>query len=187
MFENVVKHYPDFPVEGIDFIDVMPLMQDPPVFRDLGSEIDRLCPSSTVATAEARGFLFAAPLLAVSDHVTTIVPIRKKGKLPFAEGDLRRVEIVKEYGADEVFYRLSDLAAGRVSDGMLHLTFVDDILATGGTAAGIARALQGETLSVGGHQCRVCVDGFVFVAELCSLGGAKLLEQIAPVSSIIKL
>ena len=101
MFEEVIKHYPDFPKEGIDFIDVLPFLQDKKVFAEAIREIDRLCTAPNVATVEARGFLFSAPLLTVSDHVETIVPIRKKGKLPYAEGDLVKVNIEKEYGSDE--------------------------------------------------------------------------------------
>ncbi len=187
MFENVIKHYQDFPVKGIDFIDVMPFLQDPEIYRGLVAEIDRLTTAPTIATVEARGFLFASPLLAVSSRVSNIVPIRKKGKLPFAEGDLRRVEIKKEYGSDEVFYRLSDLAAGRVDDGVLNLTFFDDVLATGGTAMGIAQSLEGETVMVDGKPCKVHINEFIFLVELMGLGGAAPLTKIAPVHSIIKL
>ena len=111
MFENVIKHYPDFPKPGIDFIDVLPFLQDKEAFRQAVNEIDRLSTAPNMATVEARGFLFGAPLLSVSEHVKTLVPFRKKGKLPHAEGDLVRVEIEKEYGSDELFYRLSDFAA----------------------------------------------------------------------------
>ena len=111
MFEDVIKHYLDFPKPGIDFIDVLPFLQDKKAFAEAIRQIDRCCTTPNVATVEARGFLFAAPLLTLSDHVRTIVPIRKKGKLPFAEGDLAKVEIEKEYGSDQVFYRRSDLAA----------------------------------------------------------------------------
>ncbi|MCR4658996.1 MAG: hypothetical protein K5650_01730 [Bacteroidales bacterium] len=187
MFENVIKHYQDFPIKGIDFIDIMPFLQDADTFSQLMHEINSLVPSPTVATVEARGFLFASPLLTMQGGVSNIVPIRKKGKLPFAEGDLRRVEIKKEYGSDEVFYRLSDIAAGRVDDGVLHLTFFDDVLATGGTALGIANALAAEKVMVDGRLCRVQVDAFVFLVELLSLGGAEPLRTLAPVHSIIKL
>ena len=111
MFENVIKHYSDFPKPGIDFIDVLPFLHDKQAFSEAIREIDRLITAPNLATVEARGFLFGAPLLSVSDHVQTLIPFRKKGKLPHAEGDLVRVEIEKEYGSDELFYRLSDFAA----------------------------------------------------------------------------
>lgn len=183
MFEEVIKHYPDFPKPGIDFIDVLPFLQDKKAFADAIREIDRCCTAPNVATVEARGFLFAAPLLSVSDHVHTIVPIRKKGKLPHAEGDIQRVCIEKEYGSDEVFYRRSDLAACTVNGDTIELTLLDDLLATGGTALGIATALNGEVID--GR--RVVVKEFVFLVELPALGGRKLLEKVAPVRSLMSL
>ena len=183
MFEEVIKHYPDFPKEGIDFIDVLPFLQDKKAFAEAIREIDRCCTAPNVATVEARGFLFAAPLLSVSDHVQTIVPIRKKGKLPHAEGDIQRVCIEKEYGSDEVFYRRSDLAACRITGDTIELTLLDDLLATGGTALGIANALNGEVID--GR--RVVVKEFVFLVELPALGGRKLLEAVAPVRSLMSL
>ena len=183
MFEDVIKHYPDFPKPGIDFIDVLPFLQDKDAFRQAIAEIDRLCTTPNVATVEARGFLFTAPLLTDSDHVQTIVPIRKKGKLPHAEGDLVRVEIEKEYGSDEVFYRRSDLAACVAKDNVIEVTLLDDLLATGGTAQGIAEALNGEVID--GR--RVVVKEFVFLVELPVLKGRKVLESIAPVRSLMSL
>lgn len=183
MFEEVIKHYPDFPKPGIDFIDVLPFMQDKQAFAKAVDEIGRLCTAPNVATVEARGFLFAAPLLTCADHVQTIVPIRKKGKLPHAEGDLERVEIEKEYGSDEVFYRRSDLAACAPTGDTIELTLLDDLLATGGTALGIAQKLNNEV--VGGR--RVRVKEFVFLVELPALHGREVLEGIAPVRSLMSL
>lgn len=183
MFEEVIKHYPDFPKPGIDFIDVLPFMQNKKAFAEAVRQIDRCCSAPNVATVEARGFLFTAPLLSVSDRVQTIVPIRKKGKLPFSEGDLVRVEIEKEYGSDEVFFRRSDLAACTTHGNTIELTLLDDLLATGGTAFGIAKALNGEIV----NGCRVVIKEFVFIVELPALGGRKLLEPIAPVHSLMSL
>ena len=183
MFENVIKHYLDFPKPGIDFIDVLPFLQDKEAFRKAVAEIDRLCTAPNVATVEARGFLFTAPLLTVSDHVQTIVPIRKKGKLPHDEGDLVKVEIEKEYGSDEVFYRRSDLAACQPTGEVIELTLLDDLLATGGTALGIAQKLNGEVID--GR--RVHIKEFVFLVELPALKGREVLEGIAPVRSLMSL
>lgn len=183
MFEDVIKHYPDFPKPGIDFIDVLPFLQDKKAFAEAVAEIDRCCTAPNVATVEARGFLFAAPLLCCSQKVDTIVPIRKKGKLPHADGDLVKVSIEKEYGSDEVFYRRSDLAACTVAGDTIELTLLDDLLATGGTALGIAQALNGEV--IGGR--RVVVKEFVFLVELPALKGRKVLESIAPVRSLMSL
>lgn len=191
MFENVIKHYLDFPKPGIDFIDVLPFLQDKEAFCQAVREIDRLSTAVNVATVEARGFLFAAPLLAVSDHVKNIVPFRKKGKLPHAEGDLVRVEIEKEYGSDELFYRLSDFAACEPTTfrplGSEHraieITLFDDLLATGGTVKGIVDSLQKQLV----NDCEIRIREFIFLVELPALGGRKLLEDIAPVHSLLSL
>lgn len=183
MFENVIKHYPDFPKPGIDFIDVLPFLQDKEAFAEAVREIDRLTTAPNVATVEARGFLFAAPLLSVSDHVKTIVPFRKKGKLPHAEGDLVRVEIMKEYGSDELFYRLSDFAACEPNGDYIDVTLFDDLLATGGTVKGIMDSLQQQT--IGGRRIRI--KEFIFLVELPALGGRRILEAVAPVHSLLCL
>lgn len=183
MFENVIKHYPDFPKIGIDFIDVLPFMHDKDTFRRVTAELDRLCTAPNLATVEARGFLFATPLLAASDHVQTIVLIRKKGKLPYADGDLVKVAIEKEYGSDEVFYRRSDLASCSSTGDVIELTLLDDLLATGGTALGIAQKLNNEVI----EGRRVHIKEFVFLVELPALHGRKLLETVAPVRSLMSL
>lgn len=183
MFEDVIKHYPDFPKAGIDFIDVLPFLQNKEAFKEAIAEIGRRCTAPNIATVEARGFLFTAPLLTDSSHVQTIVPIRKKGKLPHAEGDLVRVEIEKEYGSDEVFYRRSDLAACVAEGEFIELTLLDDLLATGGTAQGIAQALNNEVI----NGRRVRVKEFVFLVELPALKGREVLERIAPVHSLMSL
>ena len=183
MFENVIKHYLDFPKPGIDFIDVLPFLQDKEAFQQVVMEIDRLSTTPNVATVEARGFLFAAPLLSVSDHVTKIVPFRKKGKLPHAEGDLVKVEIMKEYGSDELFYRRSDFAACETNGEFIDITLFDDLLATGGTVKGIADVLAQETIE--GRKIRI--KEFIFLVELPALKGRAILEDIAPVHSLLSL
>ena len=183
MFENVIKHYLDFPKPGIDFIDVLPFLQDKEAFQQVVKEIDRLSTTPNVATVEARGFLFAAPLLSVSDHVTKIVPFRKKGKLPHAEGDLVKVEIMKEYGSDELFYRRSDFAACETNGEFIDITLFDDLLATGGTVKGIADVLAQETIE--GRKIRI--KEFIFLVELPALKGRAIPEDIAPVHSLLSL
>jgi len=183
MFENVIKHYLDFPKPGIDFIDVLPFLQDKESFRQVVNEIDRLTTAPNVATVEARGFLFAAPLLSVSEHVKNIVPFRKKGKLPHAEGDLVKVEIMKEYGSDELFYRRSDFAACEPNGDFIDITLIDDLLATGGTVEGIIDSLQQQIID--GKKIRI--KEFIFLVELPALGGRKILEATAPVHSLMSL
>ena len=183
MFESIIKHYPDFPKPGIDFIDVLPFLHDKQAFGEAVREIARLATAPNVATVEARGFLFGAPLLSVSDKVQTLVPFRKKGKLPHAEGDLVRVAIEKEYGSDELFYRLSDFAACVPNGDYIDVTLLDDLLATGGTVDGIVRSLQQQT--IGGRRIRI--KEFIFLVELPALGGRRLLESIAPVHALMSL
>lgn len=183
MFESIVNHYPDFPKPGIDFIDVLPFLQDKETFGQAVDQLATICTAPNIATVEARGFLFSAPLLVTAPHVKSIVVLRKKGKLPYAEGDLRSVCIEKEYGKDEVFYRLSDLAACAHEGDTIELTLLDDLLATGGTALGIAQSLNGEVV----NGCRVHVKEFVFMVELTDLQGRALLEKVAPVKSLLEI
>lgn len=187
MFENVISHYPDFPKEGIDFIDVLPFLQDKAVFRQAIAELDKRITTPNVATVEARGFLFAAPLLTTSERVQSIIPIRKKGKLPFAKDDLHGVTIEKEYGSDEVFYRLSDIAASVPEGDTFYVSLLDDLLATGGTARGIAEALNRETVVKDGRTYKVRVREFLFLVELTDLKGAQFLSDLAPVHSLLKI
>jgi adenine phosphoribosyltransferase len=186
-YKEVINHYPDFPKPGIDFIDIIPFMSNKEAFNQLIADIDANTHCPNVVTVEARGFLFAAPLLTQSKLVQNIVPIRKKGKLPYAEGDLRGVQIMKEYGPDQVYYRLSDIAAGKPEGDTFYLTFIDDILATGGTAVGISEALNKERISLDGKEYKVKVKEFIFLVEFPDLYDHALLESIAPVKSFVQI
>ena len=186
-YKDVINHYPDFPKPGIDFIDIIPFLSKKEAFCQLVSDIDANVHCPNVITVEARGFLFAAPLLSQSKLVRNVIPIRKKGKLPFAEGDLHEVEIMKEYGPDRVFYRLSDIAAGMPEGDTFNLTFFDDILATGGTAVGIAQALNKEIIVLDGKEYKVKVKEFIFLVEFPDLYDHELIESIAPVKSFLKI
>lgn len=186
-YQDIINHYPDFPKPGIDFIDILPFLSNKEAFNQLVADIEAHTHCPNVATVEARGFLFAAPLLTQSKLVENIVPIRKKGKLPYAEGDLHDVEIMKEYGADHVYYRLSDIAAGKPEGDTFYLTFFDDILATGGTACGIAQALNREVIHLDGKEYKVRVKEFLFIVEFPDLYDHDLINSIAPVHSFIKI
>lgn len=186
-YQDIINHYPDFPKLGIDFIDILPFLSNKEAFSQLVADIEAHTHCPNVATVEARGFLFAAPLLTQSKLVENIVPIRKKGKLPYAEGDLHDVEIMKEYGADHVYYRLSDIAAGKPEGDTFYLTFFDDILATGGTACGIAQALNREVIHLDGKEYKVRVKEFLFIVEFPDLYDHDLINSIAPVHSFIKI
>lgn len=184
---DVIKHYPDFPKPGIDFIDIIPFLSNKEAFTRLVADIDANTHCPNMVTVEARGFLFAAPLLSQSARVQNLVPIRKKGKLPFGEGDLRGVEIMKEYGPDKVFYRLSDIAAGKPEGDTFYLTFFDDILATGGTAVGICEALNREVVRLDGREYKVKVKELLFLVEFPDLYDHDRLNAIAPVKSFVQI
>ncbi len=184
---NIINHYPDFPKEGIDFIDILPFLQNKEAFNQLIADIDAHTHYPNVATVEARGFLFAAPLLTQSKLVQSVIPIRKKGKLPYNEGDLHDVAIQKEYGSDHVYYRLSDIAAGVPEGDTFNITFFDDILATGGTAVGIAEALNRETVTLNGREYKVKVKEFLFLVEFPDLYDHDRINAIAPVHSFAQV
>ncbi len=184
---DVINHFPDFPKKGIDFIDVLPFLTNKEAFNQLIADIDAHAHCPNIITVEARGFLFAAPLLTRSTMVQKLVAIRKKGKLPFSHGDLRGVEIMKEYGPDHVYYRLSDLASCVPEDDTINLTFFDDILATGGTACGIAEQLNREVVTVGDKQYKVKVKEFLFLVEFPNLYDHDRINAIAPVHSFIQI
>ena len=186
-YSDIINHYPDFPKPGIDFIDILPFLSNKEAFNQLVADIDVHTHCPNIATVEARGFLFAAPLLSVSKTVQNIIPIRKKGKLPYAEGDLHDVEIMKEYGADHVYYRLSDIAACQPEGDTVNLTFFDDILATGGTACGIAEALNREVVAIDGKEYKVKVKEFIFLVEFPDLYDHQRINSIAPVHSFLKI
>lgn len=182
--DKVLKYYKDFPKEGIVFVDIIPYLQRKDVFTKLMAKIGEACTTANIVAPEARGFLFAAPLLCTSERVKNIIPVRKSGKLPFAEGDLREVLIEKEYGCDKLYYRLSDIAEGEPVDDCFEVTILDDVLATGGTAEGLAASLNALRIEHNGKEYGVRVKEFVFIVEIGDLGGAKRLERIAPVHSI---
>ena len=186
-YSDIINHYPDFPKPGIDFIDILPFLSNKEAFNQLVADIDAHTHCPNVVTVEARGFFFAAPLLTRSQLVQNVVPIRKKGKLPYTEGDLHSVDIEKEYGSDQVFYRLSDIAAGKPEGDTINLTFFDDILATGGTAYGIAEALNREVVTIEGTEYKVKVKEFLFIVEFPDLYDHQRLNSIAPVHSFIKI
>ena len=187
MYQESLKYYPDFPIKGVNFVDVLPFLQDKEIFTSIIKDLGKLVSSPNVVAPEARGFLFASPMLTVCDNVRNILTLRKKGKIPYAEGDLVKVEIVKEYGKDEVFFRKSDIAAGIPEGDTFYLTIFDDILATGGTACGVANALNAMTVEKDGKEYKVKVTDFVFLVELDDLKGVDMLKDIAPVKSLIHL
>jgi adenine phosphoribosyltransferase len=155
-----IRDIPDFPKPGILFKDITPLLGNPEAF---GAVIDRLCAQfagrriDTIAAAEARGFIFGAPLALRLN--AGFVPIRKPGKLPYATIAL---EYQLEYGTDRLEVHSDALAHGH------QVLLLDDVLATGGTM----RACCDLVTRTGAE-----VIGCAFVLELSFLGGR---DKLAP-------
>src|SRR5438105_13685552 len=120
-----IRDIPDFPKPGILFKDITPLLAEPAAFRqaiELMHENYRGRPVDAVAAAEARGFLFAAPLALLM--AKPLIPLRKPGKLPYRTHAL---QYDLEYGSAELQVHIDGVAAGA------HVLLIDDRLATGGT------------------------------------------------------
>jgi len=185
-YNDKLIFYDGFPKKGINFVDIMPLIQDRETLECIVSDMAEAVTTENLAVVDARGFFFATPLM-LSDKscVSNIIPVRKKGKLPFAGDDLQQVFIEKEYGKDVVEFRLSDIAAGTPTGDTFEISFMDDILATGGTSLGLARAINNSKVVKDGKEYKVKIKEFIFLIEIDFLEGAKLLEDIAPVKSII--
>ena len=165
---ELVRDVPDFPKPGILFRDLTPLMRDPAgwqeVIRQLGAVCERLQPELIVCI-ESRGFIVGTALATAVR--LGFVPVRKAGKLP---GKVIGVDYALEYGSDRLEIHSDALADGS------RVLIIDDLLATGGTAAGCAELVQ----AAGGELC-----GFGFVAELAALEGRRKLPQQQPVESLI--
>ncbi|MBR4850905.1 MAG: hypothetical protein IKU97_02455 [Tidjanibacter sp.] len=183
--KKLIKFYPDWPKEGVNFVDLLPLLSDAQIFSVIVEELGKHVTTPNIAAPEARGFLFAAPLLVTDSQTHTLITFRKNGKLPAKEGDLQKVSIVKEYGEDSLYFRKSDLENSLVTNGVVEVTILDDILATGGTSIEMAKHLEALTVEKDGVEYPVKVKEFVFLADLSFLHGKELLEKIAPVYSLI--
>ncbi len=165
-----IRDVPDFPKPGILFKDVTPLLAHGPSFRTcidlLAEQAERSfrpLPDILVGI-ESRGFIFGA---ALADRLGRgFVPVRKPGKLPYKT---TRENYALEYGTDAL-----EMHEDAVTD--LRCVIVDDLLATGGTAAATARLVE---------RCGGKVSGFAFVIELSFLiGRSKLGDR--PVEALIK-
>lgn len=185
--KEVLKYYKDFPKEGILFIDIFPLLQSRKVFKEVTDRLSEVVTAPNVAAPEARAFLFASPLLSVKGGVENIIPFRKSGKLPFNPGDLVEIKIEKEYGFDSLFYRKSDIAAGKADGDTIYITLLDDVLATGGTALGIANSIENQTVVKDGKEYKIKIKEFVFIVGINGLKGRERLTAIAPVTTLIDL
>jgi adenine phosphoribosyltransferase len=157
--KQLIRGVPDFPKPGILFYDITTLLKDPAGLRGV---IDGLknhyadAKVDLVLGVEARGFIFA-PALAYALGAG-FVPVRKPKKLP---AEVLRVTYDLEYGSDTLEMHKDAVLAGA------KVLIVDDLLATGGTSAAVARMVR----EAGG-----IVAGIGFVVELTFLNGRKKLD-----------
>ncbi len=164
---DAIRNVPDFPKPGIQFKDITPLLADPRLFRECIDRIVEGIPVGSVdlvAGIDARGFLFASA--AALRLGAGIVPVRKKGKLPFATIEQ---SYSLEYGTNTLAMHVDAIRPGQ------RILLVDDVLATGGTAkatVNLIERLKGDLV------------GIVFVIELGFLGGRAGLAG-KPVRSLI--
>lgn len=159
---DTVSDVPDFPKPGILFKDITPVIADPALFRDVTRHwaADFATHGVThIAAVESRGFLFGAPL-ALEMNVPLII-VRKPGKLPRATVS---VSYDLEYGQDTLHIHEGVIGAGD------RVLVMDDVLATGGTAAATAELVE---------KCGASVAGFAFLIELAFLHGRPKLGEHA--------
>ena len=157
---RMIRDVPDFPKEGIIFKDITTLTKDPEAFNEAvdvladryaGQDID------LVAAVEARGYIFGAPIALKLG--AGFIPVRKVGKLP---AETLREEYELEYGTDAVEMHKDAIEPGQ------KVLIVDDLIATGGSAAATARLVE----RLGGE-----VVGIAFLIELTFLDGVDKLKQ----------
>jgi adenine phosphoribosyltransferase len=131
---RAVRDVPDFPKPGISFKDITPLLADPVLLRDVVRAMQAPFATSDithVVAVESRGFLFGVPMaLALG---AAFVPVRKPGKLPWRSA---RESYALEYGNDAIEIHTDALTT------RARVLIVDDVLATGGTAAAACRLVE---------------------------------------------
>jgi adenine phosphoribosyltransferase len=165
--ESAIRNVPDFPKPGIQFKDITPLLADPRLFAGtIDLLTDHYKPGSVDAVVgiDARGFIFAAA--AATKLQAGFVPVRKKGKLPYKTHEQ---DYALEYGSATVAVHVDALKPGA------RVLIIDDLLATGGTAAAAAalvRKLDANILEID------------FLIELKFLNGREKLKGY-PVRSIV--
>ncbi len=156
---KLVRDVADFPKPGILFKDITPVVQDYEALKEVTlklAEWARDKGAEAVVGVEARGFIFGAPL--ALELGVGFVPLRKLGKLPY---NCISEEYALEYGTNTVEIHSDSLHPGQ------KVVIIDDLLATGGTAAAAARLVE----RLGAE-----VLGFGFLIELAFLEGRKILS-----------
>ncbi len=156
--ESLIRAVPDFPAPGVLFRDITPLLYDPDGLHEVIealAETVREMDATVIAGVESRGFIFGVP---VAERLRLpFVPVRKPGKLP---AEFASVAYELEYGSGTLeMHRTPPVEGERVA-------VVDDLLATGGTAAAAASLVE---------TCGGTMAGFAFLIELDDLNGRTLL------------
>ena len=167
--KKLIRDVPDFPKKGIIFKDITPLLKDKTAFRkvvDIFADRYKDKKIDLIASIEARGFILGA---AIADRLGIgMIPVRKKGKLPYKTTS---ITYDLEYGTDTL-----EMHEDAVSRGDRVLV-VDDLLATGGTAAAVSELIQKS----GGDIVEIS-----FLIELEFLKGRAKLKN-HPIFSLLKL
>src|SRR5687767_4131973 len=164
---SLIRDIPDFPKPGVVFKDITPLLADADAFR---STIDALADHyggsgvAKVLGIEARRFIAAAPVARCLG--VGFVPVRKAGNLPW---QVEKEEYVLEYGTDLLEIHKHAVVAGE------RVVIIDDVMATGGTAAATVRLVE---------KLGATVAGLGFIIELAFLGGRAQLNGHEIVSLI---
>jgi len=156
--QSYIRDVPDFPKAGIMFKDITPVLQHPAAFQevvDLLAEDARAKGAETIVGIESRGFVFGVPVALALGVPFSMA--RKLGKLPY---DRVTEEYALEYGTNTVEMHTDAIHPGQ------RAYVVDDLLATGGTAAAAARLVE----RLNGSVC-----GFGFMVELTFLEGRQNL------------
>jgi adenine phosphoribosyltransferase len=157
---SLVRDVPDWPTPGVTFKDITPLLADGPTFRELvehlAARARALGGIDLVAGMEARGFIVGAPVATALG--AGFIPVRKAGKLP---GPTLDATYALEYASAAIEVRPDTIDPGA------RILVLDDVLATGGTAAATAALLE----RAGGQ-----VVGLSFLVELHFLAGRSRLE-----------
>ncbi|MEU6993425.1 adenine phosphoribosyltransferase [Streptomyces sp. NPDC046465] len=154
-----IRDVPDYPVPGVMFKDITPLLADPAAFSALTDTLAELSVrhgATKIVGLEARGFILGAPVALRAG--LGFIPVRKAGKLP---GATLKQSYDLEYGSAEIEVHAEDLAAGD------RVMVIDDVLATGGTAEAALRLIR----RAGAEAAGVAV-----LMELAALGGRQRLR-----------
>lgn len=167
ILKSAIRDVPDFPKPGIVFKDITPVLSDSKIFsKVIDSFVERYRSKKpdAVIGIESRGFLFGAPL--AYKLGASCVPVRKKGKLPYKTVE-ESYEL--EYGSATIEMHVDAVKPGQ------KVIVIDDLLATGGTAAATCNLVEKQ----GAH-----VIECAFVVELAFLNGREKLKQ--NVHSLVK-